>query len=151
MSSVASLKYLVSLLSRSGNAIRQAVRGFGCCLYGSCQRANAIVDVAFGPGVLVRDTSSSLLVGRHIFLNLCGLALYLERSWQRLLCIHAYFFVICTELANFPEGVAGLNDRGFVCSPAVSEVQGILIRLTFSPICTKFPRDRISSHLASNS
>ena len=37
------------------NANRQAVRGFGRGLKGFTQRANSVIDVAFGPGVLVRD------------------------------------------------------------------------------------------------
>ena len=36
------------------NAKRQAVRGFGRGLQGFTQGANSVIDVAFGPGVLVR-------------------------------------------------------------------------------------------------
>ena len=108
---------LVALAVRQ--ATRQAVRGSGRGLKGSPQRANAFDDVTFGPGVLVRDTSCSLLVGRHIFLYLRGLALYFECSLQRLLCNDAFFFMSCTSVANFPEGFAKFTARGLVCSPAV--------------------------------
>ena len=55
---------LVSLAVR--DATRQAVHGFGRGLQGSTQRANAIVDVTFGPGVLSCNTSSSLPVSTQI-------------------------------------------------------------------------------------
>ena len=108
---------LVTLAVR--HATRQAVRGFGRGLQGSTKGANSVIDVAFRSGVLVRDASCSLPVGRHVCLYLRGLALNFECSMQRLLCIDANFFMSCTSVANFPEGVAKFNARGLVCSPAV--------------------------------
>ena len=46
-----------------------------------------------------------------------------------LLCIHAYFFMSCTAVANFPEGVAKLNARGFMCSPAIREVVARVVQI----------------------
>ena len=80
----------------------------------STQGANTVIDVAFRSGVLVRDASCSLPVGR-----LRGLALYFECSLQHFLCIDANFFMSCTSVANFPDGVAEFTARGLVCSPAV--------------------------------
>ena len=57
------------------HATRQAVRGFGRGLQGFTQGANSVIDVAFGPGVLVRDASCSLPEGRHVFFYLRGLAI----------------------------------------------------------------------------
>ena len=107
-----------------GHAACQGVRGFGCGLQGSTQRANSVIDVAFRSGVLVRDASCSLPVGRHAFLYLRGLALNFECSMQRLLCIDAYYFMSCTSVANFPEGVAKFDALGLVCSPAVRKFFG---------------------------
>ena len=73
---------LVALAVR--HATRQAVRGFGRDLQSFPQGANSVIDVAFGPGVLVRDASCSLPVGRHIFQYLRSLALYFECSLQLL-------------------------------------------------------------------
>ena len=81
---------LVALAVR--HATRQAVRGSGRGLQGFTQGTNSVIDVAFGPGVLVRDASCSLPVGRHIFLYLRGLALYFECSLQRLL-LHRRIFL----------------------------------------------------------
>ncbi len=41
-----------------------------------------------------------------------------------LLCGHAEFVMNCSAVANFPEGVTQPNARGFMCSPAISEVLG---------------------------
>ena len=119
-SSDASLRYLVLLLSRSRVANGQAVRGFGRGLQGFTQGANAVNDVALHSGVLVRDASCSLPVGRHVFLlYLRGLALHFECSMQRLLCTDANFSMSCRSVANFLESVAKFDARGLVCSPAV--------------------------------
>ena len=108
---------LVSLAVR--HATRQAVRGFGRALQVLTQGANAIIDVAFRSGVLVRDASCSLPVGRHAFLYLRGLAHNFTCTIQRLPRFDANCFVICTSAANVLEGVAKFNAGGFVCRPAV--------------------------------
>ena len=100
---------LVTLAVR--HATSQAVRGFGRGLQGSTQGASSVIDTAFRSGVLVRDASCSLPVGRHAFLCLRGLALNFECSMQRLLCIDANYFMSCTSVANFSEGVAKFNAR----------------------------------------
>ena len=97
------------------HAACQGVRGFGCGLQGSTQRANAIVDVTFGPDVLICNTSSSLPVCRPAFLYLRCLAHHIKCSMQRLLCFDANNFTSCTSVANIPESVAKFNARGLVC------------------------------------
>ena len=73
--SSASLKNLVSLLSRSGTPHVKLCVALAEACKAPPKKANAIVDVTFGPGVLSWSTSSSLPVCRHAFLYLRGLAL----------------------------------------------------------------------------
>ena len=119
------LRYLVSLLSRSGTPhVTLCVALAAACRALLTQGANSVIDVTFSPGVVVCNTSSSPPVDRHVLLYFRGLPLYFECSLQRLLCIHAWFFMSCTAVANFPEGVAKLNACGFMCSPTIREVFG---------------------------
>ena len=123
MSSMASFIYFTSLLSRCGTP-NVRLCGPGRCLQGFKQGANSVIDVALTPGMFVRDTSGSFPVDRHVLLYFRGFALDFECALQRLLCIHAEFVMSCTAVANLPEGVTKLNARGFMCSPAISEVLG---------------------------
>ena len=83
----------------------QAVCCPGRCLQGVSQGTDAVVDVAFGPGMFIHCTSGPLPSDRHLFLEFCGLTLYFECSLQRLLIGHSEFIMDCSAIANFPEGV----------------------------------------------
>ena len=104
MRSVASLKYLVSLLSRSGTSNVRL-----CVL--------EAVSKALSSGPLPSLTWPSALacsfvkrrplpVDRHVFSDFCGLAQHFLCALQSLLCIHASFFMSWTGVADFSEGVA---------------------------------------------
>ena len=72
MSSVASLG-LVAFGVRC--ATRQTVCSSGNGLQGFTQGANSVIDVAFSPGVFVRDASGSLPMDRHVLLCFRGFGL----------------------------------------------------------------------------
>ena len=85
MSSVASLRYFITLLSRSATPHVKLCVGFGRCLYCSTQGADAVVHMSFSPGVLFWKYAwfVTLCVDRPS-LDFRGFALNFICSMQRL-------------------------------------------------------------------
>ena len=96
----------------------------GRCLQGLSQGTCAVIDVAFSPGMFIRETSGSFPVDPKSSLYFSCFALDFQCALQRLLCGHAEFVMNCSAVADFPESVTQQNARGFMCSPAISEVLG---------------------------
>ena len=108
---MASRRYLISLLSRSGTPCQREC-GCGRIFAGMPQCSQAVVDQCFHSGVLIGDAPGSFPVGGQVFLCLRGFAFEVLGLLPRLPCLHTNRFMSCPMVTDFPEGAAQFCTKG---------------------------------------